>query len=860
MLCGCVARCSNKTGPLKMAVREKMGGWALLSGILGRGGFLFRRNFVIFLAGAAVLASLAAAAFFTANNHQVLGGAMAFLAVAALLGLAWEAGRRHAGPVAGLMLDTFKTSPQAQLIATAEGDVIYANKAFRQLFTAAASLDFIAATLGGAAQATKDFDRLRASARAGLAGKCDLPLRLSPSEPPKWRRVSVAPFKSNPRFVVWLAEDVTAQRELEEARLQEENILVDYVNHLPAGFFSVDENGRMLFANHTLSGWLGVPANEISKARPFFSDFVVSSAAVSDLGFAKGGGGDSNGRGEVVIKTADGGSFHACLVQTERNEGRNGLNYTRSLVLRELAWRRKEPEGDAAPARRLHWLFDAAPVGIVMLDLSGEVSDCNRAFLKMIGLHRDAVVGRPFSDRITREDRSEAAAQISKVVMGASQAAALDVRMPVASEKEMVATLYASRTEDEDGEVSGLVLHFVDTTEQKDLEVQFAQSQKMQAVGHLAGGVAHDFNNLLTAMIGFCDLLLERHGPRDPSFSDIMQIKQNANRAANLVRQMLAFSRKQTLKPKVLNVSDALSDLSNLLGRLIGETIELDFEHGVDLLPVKADPGQFDQVVVNLAVNARDAMKGGGALRIRSSNVTLEEPAQRGADVIPEGGYVLIEVSDTGHGISKENLPRIFDPFFTTKGAGAGTGLGLSTVYGIVRQSGGYIVVDSAPGEGSTFGIYLPCYGEDAQPEDQEAGMASSQPSSSAAAPDLTGHGTILLVEDEDAVRLFGVRALKNKGYDVLEAADGEAALDVINTIGRSIDLIISDVVMPGMDGHTLIQLVRQEYPTVKVILMSGYAEDALSESIQNDSSVHFLGKPYTLKELAGMVKKVMEY
>jgi two-component system, cell cycle sensor histidine kinase and response regulator CckA len=314
----------------------------------------------------------------------------------------------------------------------------------------------------------------------------------------------------------------------------------------------------------------------------------------------------------------------------------------------------------------------------------------------------------------------------------------------------------------------------------------------MQAVGQLAGGVAHDFNNLLTAMIGFCDLLLLRFEPGDPSFADIMQIQQNANRAANLVRQLLAFSRQQTLQPRVLNITDVLVDLSHLLRRLIGENIELKVVHGRDLGVVKVDQGQLEQVIINLAVNARDAMPAGGTLTIRTANLRSTQDQRRGHEVIPAGDYVLIGVEDTGVGIPADNLARIFDPFFSTKELGSGTGLGLSTVYGIVKQTGGFVFVDSNPGRGAVFEIYLPrCEPMDAS---ISASLDGSEPSTS---KDLTGYGTVLLVEDEDPVRKFGARALRNKGYKVIEAESGEAALELIRNAAEKIDLLITDVVMP---------------------------------------------------------------
>jgi two-component system cell cycle sensor histidine kinase/response regulator CckA len=436
----------------------------------------------------------------------------------------------------------------------------------------------------------------------------------------------------------------------------------------------------------------------------------------------------------------------------------------------------------------------------------------------------------------------------------------MEVRMLGAGERELVTSLYASRLESALGELSGLALHFIDTTEQKNLEIQFAQSQKMEAIGQLAGGVAHDFNNLLTAMIGFSDLLLARHGPDDPSFGDIQQIRQNATRATNLVRQLLAFSRKQTLAPVRLDITESLNELTSLLSRLIGEKIELSMDHGRDLPPIRVDKGQFDQVIINLAVNARDAMPGGGQVTLRTSALVFEKPVQRGHDLMPKGRYVLVEVIDTGVGIRKEDMEKIFEPFFSTKEVGSGTGLGLSTVYGIVHQTGGFIFASSAPGEGTTFSLYLPEYDET---EETEAAASAAAPAPQMIAAedgkgDLTGAGTVLLVEDEDAVRMFGARALRNKGYQVLEADNGESALDVINGTEDTIDLIISDVVMPGMDGHTLVQLVRHEQPQVKVILMSGYAEDMYRDEIERDSTIHFLAKPFSLRGLASKVKEVM--
>ena len=788
-------------------------------------------------------------------------GALAAGVLAALAALAalWAARAGPAtAPAADLLLAAAEDNPEGRAIAAADGTFGYVNAAFRDLLAPsegeAMTVDAIARRLAifdrPGEEAAEAFTRIKAAASGGVAAQAEVPM-MARNGGLEWRRLTVVPVPSRPGRTLWRVEDITARREVDAVRRSEEEMLADFLDLLPVGFFSADADGRILYANQTLADWLGLTGEEARAGVVHFPDFVVAGGAAADRGELGEAAGE---HGDVTLRGRDGAAFQAYLMQSQRVGPDGAFRYTRSVVLRDAA-----PRAAAADVRRLRWLFDEAPVGIALLDLQGNVTECNQALLKLLGLHREAVIGRPLSDRISMEDRDDVAGQLSKVVMGTMPAVHLEVRMPATGPGDLVASLYASPMEDVDGEISGFILHFIDATEQKHLETQFAQSQKMQAVGQLAGGVAHDFNNLLTAMVGFSDLLLDRHGPDDPSFADIMQIKQNVNRATNLVRQLLAFSRKQTLQPVLVDVTEAHSDLSNLLRQLLGETVELVMEHGRDLGMVRVDPGQFDQVIINLAVNARDAMPGGGTLTIRTSSVDFKETVKRGAEAMPPGAYTLIEVIDTGAGISKENIGRIFEPFFSTKEVGAGTGLGLSTVYGIVRQTDGFVFVDSAIGRGTTFSIYLPQYAKVAE-EGSVAGdgAVAASPGGVGAEADLTGSGTVLLVEDEDAVRMFGVRALRNKGYRVLEANNGEAALDVINSSDAPIDLIISDVVMPGMDGHTLVRLVRHERPDVRIILMSGYAEDVFPEEIGRDPSIHFLPKPFTLKALAGKVKEVM--
>jgi two-component system cell cycle sensor histidine kinase/response regulator CckA len=386
-----------------------------------------------------------------------------------------------------------------------------------------------------------------------------------------------------------------------------------------------------------------------------------------------------------------------------------------------------------------------------------------------------------------------------------------------------------------------------DVTELKSLEAQFVQSQKMQAIGQLAGGVAHDFNNLLTAISGHCDLLLLRHGPTDPDYADLIQVHQNANRAASLVGQLLAFSRKQNLMVETLNLRDVLSDLTHLLNRLVGAKVRLILEHDPELRFIRADKRQLEQVVMNLVVNARDAMPSGGEVRIETGNRTLDRPWQQDNATVPPGSWVIVRVTDGGTGIPPERLHKIWEPFYTTKRPGEGTGLGLSTVYGIVKQSGGYVFAESEVGRGTVFTLWLPAQDGDVvlPPEPVAAPMAVPR----------RGGEVVLLVEDEAPVRAFASRALRLRGYTVLEADNAEAALALLADPALHVDLFVTDVIMPGKDGPTWVREALEARPDVRVIFVSGYAEEAFAEHKALIPDSGFLPKPFSLVELTEAVQ-----
>jgi two-component system cell cycle sensor histidine kinase/response regulator CckA len=402
------------------------------------------------------------------------------------------------------------------------------------------------------------------------------------------------------------------------------------------------------------------------------------------------------------------------------------------------------------------------------------------------------------------------------------------------------------------GDGPRLVAVLIDATELKTLEAQFVQSQKMQAIGQLAGGVAHDFNNLLTAISGHCDLLMLRHDQGDPDYGDLVQINQNANRAASLVGQLLAFSRKQNLQFETIDLRDTLSELIHLLNRLVGEKVTLRLIHEKSLHHIRGDKRQLEQVLMNLVVNARDALPEGGEIRIETQNCHLEETLVRDRAEVPAGDYVLLRVIDEGTGIAPDKLIKIFEPFFTTKRPGEGTGLGLSTAYGIVKQSGGFIFADSTPGVGTTFTLMLPA-------QVQPVGVAPvvAAPAQQAA-PVAAGEGVVLLVEDEAPVRAFASRALRLRGYTVVEAESAEDALELLRDDDLHIDLFVTDVIMPGMDGPTWVREALRKRPETKVVFVSGYAEDAFDDPEGAVPNSVFLPKPFSLADLAATVQRQM--
>ena len=494
-------------------------------------------------------------------------------------------------------------------------------------------------------------------------------------------------------------------------------------------------------------------------------------------------------------------------------------------------------------------LVTNAPYGICRCDSTGKILDANPAFLRLLGLaSADELVGQHIFGLYAENDQWFALADFLR--------SAEPFKGLTAEWKRKDSTTTVVRISGRsviDGGDGRLVFELFaeDVTERRVLEQQLRQSQKMEAIGRLAGGIAHDFNNLLMVISGYSEFLLERLGAEPHLRGPAQEIAGAAERASSLTRQLLAFSRKQMLAPRIVNLNDVATENIKMLTRMIGEDIDLVMVPGPNLWSIRADAGQLEQVIMNLAVNARDAMASGGKLTIETSNVTLDEDYARSHAPLPAGDYVMVAISDTGEGMDSETQSHIFEPFFTTKGT-KGTGLGLSTVYGIIKQSGGYIWVHSELGRGTTFKIYLPRV--------PSTGQAATQVASPLEYRRVEpGTETILLVEDEANLRYLARQYLEKQGYKVIEAADGAVAMQIAVAHDKMIHLLLTDVIMPGMNGRELAQRISEIRPNVKVLYMSGYTENVIGHNGMLDDGVRLLQKPFTLRDLKSKVREVLD-
>ena len=740
---------------------------------------------------------------------MLFGAAGALVALVLLIRVLSAPSRRTVRPDAGAIADFVSLDVSPSFTTDGDGQITYQNKAAEERFGAQGGQTMIRAMGDLFANPAAVMFRLQGRAAVAGAAREDVVTRRG--------HVRLAVHKITGGAYLWRLEE-----------MMERAVGGRGAESLSLPMLTASKQGTILFMNEAMRRLVGGRVKTLDRVFPVLP--LIS--------------------GEETSISGETGPIRALVAEIEGSGGRREIYLLPALTSR--------PENPIEQSE-----FEDLPVALLKIDADGKVNAANKLARALVGHEVDEEVqfsglveglGRPVADWL-------ADAMAGRAVNRP------EVLRAIRPTEETFLQVTLRRVVDQ-GRAS-LVAVLNDATELKTLEMQFVQSQKMQAIGQLAGGVAHDFNNLLTAISGHCDLLLLRHDKGDMDYSDLVQIHQNANRAAALVGQLLAFSRKQTLQPEVVDLRDSLSDLTHLLNRLVGEKVQLHLTHDPDLPPVLADKRQLEQVMMNLVVNARDAMPDGGTIHIETETRLLSDELERDRATVPKGDYVVVKVRDEGIGIPADKLTKIFEPFFTTKRTGEGTGLGLSTVYGIVKQTGGFIFVDSVVEAGTTFTLMFPAH---AGPLSETLAAAVPAPTAlplpthlrvaprvtfaATVAPTLRkGEGVVLLVEDEAPVRAFASRALRMRGYTVLEAESAEEALNTLADPDLVVDVFVSDVIMPGMDGPSWVREALKTRPNVKVVFVSGYAEDSFTETQSRIPNSVFLPKPFSLSELTATVQ-----
>jgi two-component system, cell cycle sensor histidine kinase and response regulator CckA len=813
---------------------------------------------ILATAGAAILSLIAAE-----SNSPLFLPALATLAMLGVFfALGMAAGHIRIGerlPEADLLKAINDSHDEAILVITRRGQPIYANRAMSAILgrSESGAIGMLENAFSGVSETAEALFRLNRAAMSGEARSEILTAPHRSADPtPRHFKATVRPFttaelqRDPGPLVIWTLTDVTEQRRQETAARAHVDTQLGLYDTMPLGLMKMDVEGVITHANRTLVDWIGMAPEAIDKRILRLKDLVSADGAEVLMTAARRGV-DTLAINLDIVRE-DGRSLPMHLVC--RGDGTDAGEH--GLVIGCLN-RETEIAGadDGTAELRLSRFFQSAPFGIATVGSDGTITNANTAFARMI-LDGTSGSGESVLDALTprteRNTRQQVEASLKDVIDGRGNVSPIEIT--VGQNNEYTRRVFMSPLAGAKGAREAAVLYVLDATEQKRLEARFAQSNKMEAVGTLAGGIAHDFNNVLTAIIGFSEFLLQSHKPGDPAHRDLLNIKSSASRAAGLVSKLLAFSRQQTLQNEVLQLGEVVSEITPLMNKTLGEKIQLKVLTERELWLVKTDKSQIDRVIVNLVVNAKDAMLDGGELTIRTRNVTERECQKIDHFGLQVGEYVLIEVSDTGTGMSPDVLNKIFEPFFTTKGVGKGTGLGLATVYGIVKQSGGFIFPESEIGKGTTFRVFLPRYVPDAE---EEAAIQQRQARREARhAPDVTGSGRVLLVEDEDGVRSFAVRALRSRGFEVLEATNGAEALELIEANDGNLDIVVSDVVMPEVDGPTLLKTLRKTHPDLKFVFMSGYPNDAFRAGFDSDEKYGFLPKPFSLAQLVSKVKQ----
>ncbi len=785
-------------------------------------------------------------------------------------------------------------------VDNAKGEVIIANKLAKEYFKNQPILAYLEKHIIRTDANKLDLQKLTAAVNKLQAVTVNLSVKPNLNSvfvAEEWLSVSIKPIYLNKTdifeseyslkkirkesYILWTIENITSHKNMEQIFADEQTSLHNFLDFLPVGLYTCDSHGKIEYINNALAEYLHTDKNA-AIGKPI-DDFVAHQPEL--LHTASG-----SYNGNILFKTAHG---TAEVFIKQQNVRENNELKTRGVVIWGIPNDAELKETLHVIADKFEQLFFTAPIGIIFTDKNGQILQVNSYVARLFDCASEVLAHRKLSTILGDEAKvklKEAQEEYSlnnekDYHFEASFKSTTKVQRNVHIHICPMKSYYTGLSD----EITGMIVYMEDTTSKHDLEMQVAQAQKMQAFGQMAGGVAHDFNNLLTAVICQCELLLQRHGIGDPSFSDLIQLKNNVTRAAGIARQLLAISRKQPLNPKLVDITESFMEIHNLLTRMAGERTHFQITHGNDLGFVRIDPVQFSQVMINLVLNARDAMNGKGNLTISTRSERLNVPFHFGPEVIPPGDFVVISVTDTGCGIKPEYKDRIFEPFFTTKHntIDSGSGLGLAMVYSIVHQMSGFIKVESQEGVGTTFEIYLPSYesaDEQNLPADEpkqdvfldKSGKAAltAQPNTVAMPDDKLilgmniasfdsqrkllcspGEINILFVEDEDAVRIVGARGLRQKGFNVVDCISAENALEHIEN-GEKFDMMITDMVMPGMSGAELAKVMKHKQPDTLIILASGYSEEIARKELAGSKDFFFLSKPYSLGNLS---KKVME-
>src|SRR6202162_2614830 len=656
---------------------------------------------VLLVAGGIVAVAIALMTIGRAQAQPYILGLLALLAMVGLFNLfAYAAGiirftdRSTDDPVVRRIADL---AYDGLAVTDPGGHLVYSTAPYLALTGAATAQEArpIERVFIGNPDVSEAVFRLLKAAREGKRQQEEVRIAGQDGAHGRWLRMRVRPrgaSKREAKYAVWSIADITRDRERQEDVFQELQHAIEYLDHAPCGFFSVNAAGEIAYVNATLANWLDHDLAEIGSGGLKLTDIVSGDGASLLTSIMPAPGEVKTEAFDIDLRMRGGKTMPVRLYHKLAFGADGAAGASRTLVISRARDERSDPQR-AAEVRFMRF-FDHTPMAIATVDRSGAVVRANARFAKLAqSLSPDGAANKSIFRTVNARDRHLLIAAINQAAAGQGDIAPVEAMLD--GPRERWGQFFVTAVAEDERETETAIVYLLETTERRALENQINQSQKMDMVGQLAGGIAHDFNNVLSAIMMANDFLLNAHKPTDPSFQDIMQIKQNATRAATLVRQLLAFSRRQTLRPQVLDLGDALSDLTMLLRRLIGEKVKLDLVHGRDLWPVKVDVSQFEQVIVNLAVNARDAMPEGGKLTVRTANLTSEESGQLAYKGMPPADYVRIDISDTGTGIPADIADKTFEPFFSTKEVGTGTGLVVSTVYGIVQQSGGLILMAS---------------------------------------------------------------------------------------------------------------------------------------------------------------------